>query len=186
MISYCLKEGYGTRLIPDGTIGGAHFLKTPEFVQVTGTGDLTKINIQGGDEGGELDPHGATGSGNPVGGLVFTNSRGNWERLSEWSSFVSYDQFCFRACFGESEQSRAYCQHIYDEMGCEWNEPANYDGGVWEECDGEPGEWPGVYSGSTWYQGQSPTPSAQPAGASSNCKSHASVSTGHASRVPGQ
>ena len=27
MISYCIKAGYGTRLIPDGTIKGAHFIK---------------------------------------------------------------------------------------------------------------------------------------------------------------
>jgi hypothetical protein len=30
---------------------------------VTGTGDFTKINVQAGDQGGELDPHGADGNG---------------------------------------------------------------------------------------------------------------------------
>ncbi len=84
MVSYCMKSGYGTRLIPDGTIKGAHFLKTPSFVQITGTGDFTKIHIRAGDEGGELDPHGATGSGNPVGGVVFTRAyTGNWEQLPD-------------------------------------------------------------------------------------------------------
>jgi hypothetical protein len=34
----------------------------------------TKINLQAGDEGGELDPHGATGLGNPVGGNVSPGS----------------------------------------------------------------------------------------------------------------
>nr|UOP57108.1 hypothetical protein [Thecaphora frezii] len=43
MVAYCMKSGYGTRLIPDGTIKGAHFLKTPSFVQITGVGDFTKI-----------------------------------------------------------------------------------------------------------------------------------------------
>ena len=42
--SYCLKEGYGTRLIPDGTINGAHFVKVVNdkvsYVQVTGQGDV--------------------------------------------------------------------------------------------------------------------------------------------------
>jgi hypothetical protein len=32
--------------------------ETPDYIQVTGTGDFTKINIRAGDSGGELDPHG--------------------------------------------------------------------------------------------------------------------------------
>lgn len=31
-----MKSGYGTRLIPDGTITGAHFVKSADFVQITG------------------------------------------------------------------------------------------------------------------------------------------------------
>jgi hypothetical protein len=34
---------------------GVHFVKTSEYVQVTGVGDFTKINIPKGDSGGELD-----------------------------------------------------------------------------------------------------------------------------------
>jgi hypothetical protein len=30
------QNGTGARLIPDGTIEGAHFVQTPDFVQVTG------------------------------------------------------------------------------------------------------------------------------------------------------
>lgn len=52
-----IQSGYGTRLIPEGAIKGAHFIHTPQYVQVTGTGDLTKLNIPKGDQGGELDPH---------------------------------------------------------------------------------------------------------------------------------
>jgi len=66
-VAWCMKDGYGTRLIPDGTIQGAHFVQTPDYVQVTGFGDFTKMNIPAGDQGGELDPHGADGNGNPVG-----------------------------------------------------------------------------------------------------------------------
>ena len=62
-VAWCLRPGYGTRLIPDGAITGAHFVQTPDYVQVTGIGDLTMINIPQGDEGGELDPHGADGNG---------------------------------------------------------------------------------------------------------------------------
>ncbi|KDN42633.1 hypothetical protein K437DRAFT_160008 [Tilletiaria anomala UBC 951] len=184
VVSYCMKSGYGTRLIPNGAIKGAHFLLTPSFVQVTGVGDLTKINIAQGDEGGELDPHGATGSGNPRGGLVFTRARGNWERMDEWQHFISYNEFCVRACFNSEPYRTQWCPHIYDVMGCYWNEPANYNNGQFEQCDGTQGQWPGVYSGSTWYQGQSPTPPAQAAGSSSNCRQYASISNGVAVSIP--
>lgn len=62
-VSWCIKAGYGTRLIPDGAISGAHFVQTPDYVQVTGVGNLTLLNIPAGDTGGELDPHGADGNG---------------------------------------------------------------------------------------------------------------------------
>lgn len=84
-VSWCLRDGYGTRLIPNGTIKGAHFVQTPDFVQITGTGDLTQLNIPKGDEGGELDPHGADGNGNPVGGLVFSSAFGTLEQIHEWT-----------------------------------------------------------------------------------------------------
>lgn len=64
-VSYCTKSGRGTRLIPEGTITGASFVYAPHYVQVTGHGDFTKINVTPGDAGGELDPHGADGTGNP-------------------------------------------------------------------------------------------------------------------------
>ena len=37
-VSWCIKPGYGTRLIPDGAITGAHFVMTPDYVQVTEIG----------------------------------------------------------------------------------------------------------------------------------------------------
>ncbi|KAG8806567.1 hypothetical protein FRC18_006035, partial [Serendipita sp. 400] len=61
VISYCTKPGRGTRLFPDGTIISAHFVETPDFIQVTGTGNFVNIGIKAGDNGGELDPHGAEG-----------------------------------------------------------------------------------------------------------------------------
>lgn len=64
-VAWCIKPGYGTRLIPDGAITGAHFVQTPDYVQVTGVGNLTALNIAAVDAGGggELDPHGADGNG---------------------------------------------------------------------------------------------------------------------------
>ncbi|PWN18630.1 hypothetical protein BCV69DRAFT_301111 [Microstroma glucosiphilum] len=185
VVSYCMKSGYGTRLIPDGTIKRAHFVKTANFLQVTGYGDFTSMHVQSGDEGGELDPHGATGEGNPVGGLVFTRSnpyKSGWTQLHEWSNFMSATEFSFRACF-DVDYATEWCPHIYDVMGSQWNHPGNYGKGF-SQCDAADGEWPGVYSGSTFYQGQAHTPAAQKAGKSSNCVSHATISTGKAIHTP--
>lgn len=53
-VAWCTKSGRGSRTIPDGTLKGVHFVKTPDYVQVTGVGDFTKINIPSGDAGGEV------------------------------------------------------------------------------------------------------------------------------------
>lgn len=55
VVSYCSRKGYGTRLIPPGTITGLQFLKTPSYVQLALVGDFTKIGVAPKDEGGELD-----------------------------------------------------------------------------------------------------------------------------------
>ena len=60
-IAWCTKSGRGARTIPNGALKGVHFVKTPDYVQVTGVGDFTKINIRKGDAGGELDNRGADG-----------------------------------------------------------------------------------------------------------------------------
>jgi len=173
MVAYCSKSGHGTRLMPQGTLQGVHFVKTPQYVQVTGQGDFTKINIPAGDEGGELDNHGADGNGNPIGGLIYGNVFGLGQQFHEWTNFMSANEFCIRACIGSNAPTN--CQHIYDVMGCNWNMPANYDIGVFESCDGDVGEPMGVYGTSTWFQGVSPTPTAHPAPASSKCITTASV-----------
>jgi hypothetical protein len=76
VVAWCTKAGRGTRVIPDGTLQGVHFVRTVNYVQVTGVGNFTNINVAPGDGGGgeyivlnqfaacshgplELDPHGA-------------------------------------------------------------------------------------------------------------------------------
>ncbi|KLO14420.1 hypothetical protein SCHPADRAFT_317601 [Schizopora paradoxa] len=168
-VAWCLQPGTGSRLIPNGTILGAHFVKTPDYVQITGTGDLTKVNIPAGDEGGELDPHGADGNGNPIGGLVFSNAfTGQIEQLHEWTNFMSATEFCFRGC-KDAPGAPALCNHIYDVMGCDWNMPGDYSAGTFENCAGDSGEPMGVYGGSTFHQGDGNTPAAHPAPATSSC-----------------
>jgi hypothetical protein len=51
-VAWCTKSGRGTRVIPNGSLKGVHFVRTKDYVQVTGVGDFTKINVQKGDEGG--------------------------------------------------------------------------------------------------------------------------------------
>jgi len=173
-VAWCTKSGRGTRTIPNGALKGVHFVKTPDYVQVTGVGDFTKINIPKGDEGGELDPHGADGNGNPIGGLVFGNSFGSNQQYHEWTSFISDTEFCFRACTGPNAARN--CQHIYDLLGCDWNMPANYDAGTFESCQGDNDLPMGVYGTSTFFQGQKPTPAPHPVAKSSSCRTVPTVS----------
>jgi hypothetical protein len=46
------------------------------------------MNVAEGDMGGELDPHGATGNGNPVGGNVTSNVSGEDVHYEEWMKWV--------------------------------------------------------------------------------------------------
>jgi len=159
---------------PDGTIKGAHFVQTPDYVQVTGWGDFTKMNIPGTDQGGELDPHGADGMGNPHGGLVFGSSFGNLQQYHEWTNFMSATEFCIRAC-KDGPNAPKICNHIYDVMGCEWNMPGNYAQGVFESCVGDSAQPMGIYGSSTFHQGDPATPAAHPAPLSSSCAPVSSI-----------
>lgn len=183
-VAWCMQSGYGTRLIPDGSITGAHVVVTPDYIQVTGVGNLTNINIPAGDGGGELDPHGADDNGNPIGGLVFSSAFGALEEIHEWTNFVSADQFCFRAC-KPAVNAPTMCQHIYDVMGCEWNMPANYSPGVFEQCLGDSAEPMGVYGTSTFYQGEPVTPPAHPIPSSSSCTYFSTISNGQGVLIGG-
>ncbi|KAI0754238.1 hypothetical protein C8Q80DRAFT_1296968 [Daedaleopsis nitida] len=175
-VAWCIQGGYGTRVIPDGAISGAHFVQTPDYVQVTGVGDLTKINIAAGDEGGELDPHGADGKGNPIGGLVFSDAFGSMKQMHEWTNFVSANEFCIRAC-KDGPKAPQYCQHIYDVMGCYWNMPGDYSNSF-DSCHGDSGEPMGVYGTSTFHQGQPSTPPAHPVPPKSQCANANTIANG--------
>lgn len=61
MVAWCTRSGYGTRLIPDGALTGLQFLKTPDYIQINGFLDQTKVNIYSNELGGQLDPHGVDG-----------------------------------------------------------------------------------------------------------------------------
>lgn len=67
---------------------------------------LATVNVPAGDEGGELDPHGADGLGNPIGGIVLQQSGNTKYQLGEWSSFLSDREFSIRACFDGPDAAR--------------------------------------------------------------------------------
>jgi len=188
MVAWCSKPGYGTRLIPEGTLKGLQWMKTPAYVQLVGFIDQSKIGIKSGDYGGELDPHGADFRGNPLGGLVYSNAwsgdNSTFQQVIEWHDFVGGEAFCFKACDPAGADAAHYCEHIYDRIGCAYNAPNNAQDGVFEVCDGDNQAFPGVYTENgavmTYHQppeDQGPIaamPYTAVVPASSNCRQYAS------------
>jgi hypothetical protein len=131
------------------------FVKTPDYVQVTGRFNQALLNMQPDDGGGELDPHGADQRGNPLGGLVYSNNLptntqpggNNYQQVIEWHNFMGSNVFCFKACDPKGPRAAELCQHIFDRIGCDYNAPAGYVAGTFESCEGESQDPPGVYTG---------------------------------------
>jgi len=149
-VAWCSKPGHGARTIPAGSITGVTFVQTPDYVQVTGRIKQAAIYLAGGDDGGEMDPHGADEQGNPLGGLVYSNAFGTdkskYTQVIEWHNFMGGDVFCFKACDPAGPNAAKYCEHVYDRIGCEYNAPAAYIDGVFESCKGESQDFPGHYT----------------------------------------
>lgn len=151
-----------------------------------------------------MDPHGATGDGNPVGGNVTSNISGTDVHYEEWMNYMSYTQFCLRVCTAENATYSAslMCQHTLDEMGCEWVMPGDYSQTGFTSCDADAAYPPGIYplangststfaqrytgtytnaAGSTelWTVGQTVTPQTPySTPASSNCQTFSSIGNG--------
>ena len=167
MVAYCSTRGHGTRLIPAGAITGLQYLRTPDYIQIVGFIDQTVINMKPDDYGGEMDPHGADLRGNPMGGVlfsdVFSGSPGVYRQVPDWhkyastsflliplvdidTSFIGGGAFCFKACDPARENRTHHCEHIYDRIGCVYNDPNNARDGVFEACLADSADWPGVYT----------------------------------------
>ncbi|KAH8798400.1 hypothetical protein DL96DRAFT_1509396 [Flagelloscypha sp. PMI_526] len=145
-VAYCTKPDHGTRLFPAGSIKGLQFTKTPDYIQIVGFIDQAQINLQKDDFGGEMDPHGADTRGNPMGGLVFSNSwNGSYKQAIEWHNFVGSNYFCMKACDPAGPNAAHFCEHIYDRIGCEYNAPSHAKEGEYTSCDGDNQLYPGVY-----------------------------------------
>jgi hypothetical protein len=103
VVSYCTRSGHGGRILPAGTITAVQFMRTSQYIQVTGLFNQAGINLAADDAGGELDPVGADQLGNPLGGLAYTTgfTAGNtstYEQVHSWNMFVGNGRFCFKAC----------------------------------------------------------------------------------------
>ncbi|KAF8583002.1 hypothetical protein K439DRAFT_1634777 [Ramaria rubella] len=202
-VAYCTKPGHGTRIIEPGTITGAQWLYAKNYVQVVGFLDQTKVGLNAQDEGGELDPHGADEQGNPLGGIVFTNGFSDnsasfaqamssnasestsYTQVVEWIDFIGGGLFCLKMCNPSDPNGPQLCNHIYDEVGCNYNALADYGqiNGTFEVCDSDDMTPPGVFTTApgqttTWFQ-----PTVGPVGippyttsipSSSNCQTYAS------------
>ncbi|KZT39118.1 hypothetical protein SISSUDRAFT_1046028 [Sistotremastrum suecicum HHB10207 ss-3] len=152
-VAWCSQPGHGTRVIPPGALTGVQFLRAPAYIQITGHIDQTKIDMQAGDSGGEMDPHGADLRGNPLGGLLFSNgfpaSNGDnstYTQVIQWTNFMGGGVFCFKACDPTGSDAANYCQHSFDRIGCSYNAPAAYEDGVFLSCDSDNQDFPGVYT----------------------------------------
>lgn len=91
-----MRTPHGSRVMAPGTLTGVQFMRTPAYVsfpklsfdceyrpvscshsvatqiQVTGTLEMSGLNLAATDTGGELDPLGADLLGNPLGGLMYS------------------------------------------------------------------------------------------------------------------
>ncbi|WVQ73024.1 hypothetical protein IAR50_002587 [Cryptococcus sp. DSM 104548] len=167
VVSWCTDSRHGTRRIPDGTLNGVTYVKAPGWVQVSGTGHFTQINIAAGDSGGQFD----SGDNTPDGAVLYTTDDN--QAADTWITMISADTFCVRAC-----SDPTYCPLEYDQMGCYFytSNGVGWDG-VYQDCEGDNGDPPGVVDGTTYTQGHNPTPtpSTPPV---SNCNAGSSVVTG--------
>ncbi|KAJ8073560.1 hypothetical protein PM082_011838 [Marasmius tenuissimus] len=147
-VAYCTKPEHGTRLFPPGALQGVQFTKTPDYIQVVGFLDQTKINMQADDFGGEMDPHGADLRGNPMGGLLYSKawSGDNFKQVIQWHNFMGAGFFCLKACDPAGANDRKFCEHVFDRIGCKYNAPNNAQNGTFESCSGENQDFPGVYT----------------------------------------
>ncbi|KAK4053633.1 hypothetical protein OIO90_003872 [Microbotryomycetes sp. JL221] len=182
-VAYCLGQAFNdTRPMPDYFIETAHFRRTPDYVQISGTYQWTRLNINPGDSGGEYDNKGPSGQGNPVGADVAgsfqpnsTSIAGAFAQFMGGGDIPGYGSFCLRACTGENAAS--YCQHQYDLMGCLWTMPGDYTEPGFTDCDADSDLPIGVYNSSyTFYQGDEVTPPPVAAPSSSNCRTTTSPS----------
>ncbi|KAI9252667.1 hypothetical protein BY458DRAFT_559179 [Sporodiniella umbellata] len=95
-IPFCSKKNTVPKatVFPSGFITTAHYLKTSQYVQITGFFDRTKYNLQESDGGGQYDNH---AHGKPVGAQC--------EGYNYFVNLIEPDiqRFCIRCCKEKSD-----------------------------------------------------------------------------------
>ncbi|KAG1146334.1 hypothetical protein G6F37_011393 [Rhizopus arrhizus] len=109
-IPMCTSSGLGGRKFPSGFIKSAHFAKTSNYVQVTGTIDRSKYGLSSSDGGGQYDNKDIDG--------VTCNGYKYFVNLIEPDA----NTFCIRCCKSQSD-----CNIHISTRGCESIVPGNYN-----------------------------------------------------------
>jgi hypothetical protein len=149
-VTWCSQPGHGTRLIPNGTFTGIQVLNNANYMQIVAFVNQENININAQDFGGELDPHGQDLNGNPMGALMysthFSSSNSTIEQVQEWNMFVGGNITALKICNPAGSNPGGFCQNTLDRIGVAYNMPNNAQNGVFEVCDSDAMDIPGVYT----------------------------------------
>ncbi|KAH9025344.1 hypothetical protein EDB84DRAFT_1273546 [Lactarius hengduanensis] len=149
-VIWCTKKGHGGRLIPDGTITGVQVLNNNNYMQIVAFMNQVNIDINSQDFGGELDPHGQDLNGNPMGGLLysthFSSDSTTVEQIHEWNMFVGGNVTAAKICNPSGSNPAGFCQHTLDRIGVAYNMPNNAQNNIFEVCDSDAMDIPGVYT----------------------------------------
>jgi len=148
-VTWCAKEGWGSRVIPPGTFTGIQVLNNANYIQFVAFLDQTKVNIQAGDYGGELDMGGQDEAGNPMGGMWygtgFSGDNTTIDQYPYWTEFIGGNVVAFKVCNPTGPNPAGYCQHTLDRIGIPYNMPNQAQNGTFEVCDTDPMDIPGEY-----------------------------------------
>jgi hypothetical protein len=148
-VAWCTTKKHGTRLIPQGTLTGVQVLNNSNYIQIVAFINQVNVNLPANDTGGELDPHGQDLSGNPQGGLVYSTAFSSdgvtIQQLQEWNMFIGSNVSAIKGCNGNGTTAEAFCLNTLDRLGTAYNMPNNAQNGVFEVCDSDAMQLPGVY-----------------------------------------
>jgi len=148
-VAWCTQHGHGSRLIPGGTITGIQVLNNANYMQIVAFTNQANININPQDYGGELDPHGQDLNGNPMGALLysthFSSDNTTIEQVQEWNMFVGGNITAIKICNPAGSNPAGFCRNTLDRVGIAYNMPNNAQDGVFEVCDSDTMDLPGVY-----------------------------------------
>jgi hypothetical protein len=187
-VAWCTTATHGSRVIPPGTLTGVQVLNNSNYIQIVAHINQVNVNLPANDTGGELDPHGQDLSGNPQGGLLYSTAFSSdgvtIEQIQEWNMFIGSNVSATKICNPAGTNPSGYCYNQLDRLGIAYNMPNNAQDGIFEVCDSDTMQLPGVYvsNGQTLTYSQPPeslgaittVPYTPTIPASSNCQTYQS------------